>query len=177
MFLYHVVMFKMLFICVVLREPRYSSVRWAFCPVYECRGELTHLKRSWCWKRLKAGGEGGDRGGDHWVASPTPWTWLWANPERWWKTGNLECCSPWGHRESDTTEQLNDNRQNWSSREPEPVPSTSGMDEIKACTLSPIADNSSAPPSPTSSPFSSQLLLLPVRLMPTPVCQLLGTVL
>ena len=25
--------------------------------------------------------------------------------------GNLECCSPWGHKESDTTEQLN-NRNN-----------------------------------------------------------------
>ena len=23
--------------------------------------------------------------------------------------GNLECCSPWGHIESDTTEQLNSN--------------------------------------------------------------------
>ena len=26
--------------------------------------ELTHLKRPWCWKRLKAGGEGDDRGWD-----------------------------------------------------------------------------------------------------------------
>ena len=25
--------------------------------------ELTHLKRSWCWERLKAGGKGDDRGG------------------------------------------------------------------------------------------------------------------
>ena len=24
--------------------------------------ELTHLKRPWCWERLRAGGEGGDRG-------------------------------------------------------------------------------------------------------------------
>ena len=24
--------------------------------------ELTHWKRPWCWERLKAGGEGGDRG-------------------------------------------------------------------------------------------------------------------
>ena len=23
--------------------------------------------------------------------------------------GSLECCSPWGHKESDTTEQLNNN--------------------------------------------------------------------
>ena len=24
--------------------------------------ELTHLKRPWCWERLKAGGEGDDKG-------------------------------------------------------------------------------------------------------------------
>ena len=24
--------------------------------------------------------------------------------------GSLVCCSPWGHRESDTTERLNDNK-------------------------------------------------------------------
>ena len=36
--------------------------------------ELTHLKRPWCWERLKAGGEGDDRGWDGWMASPTQWT-------------------------------------------------------------------------------------------------------
>ena len=39
--------------------------------------ELTHLKRPWCWGRLKAGGEGDNRGGDGWMASPTQWTWVW----------------------------------------------------------------------------------------------------
>ena len=43
-----------------------------------------------------------------------------------------------------------------SSKEPEPVPSTSGMSEIAACPPSPIADDPSALPSPTSSPSSSQ---------------------
>ena len=38
--------------------------------------ELTHLKRPWCWERLKAGGEGDDRGWDAWTASPTQWTWV-----------------------------------------------------------------------------------------------------
>ena len=33
--------------------------------------ELTHLKRPWCWERLKAGGEGSDRGWDGWMASLT----------------------------------------------------------------------------------------------------------
>ena len=38
--------------------------------------ELTHWKRSWCWERLKAGGEGNDRGWDGWMASPTQWSWV-----------------------------------------------------------------------------------------------------
>ena len=29
----------------------------------------------------------GDRGWDGWMASPTHWTWVWANSRRWWKTG------------------------------------------------------------------------------------------
>ena len=39
----------------------------------------THWKRAWCWERLKAGGEGGDRGKDRWMASPTPWKRVWAS--------------------------------------------------------------------------------------------------
>ena len=49
--------------------------------------ELTHLKRPWCWERLKAGGERDDRGWDGWVASPTQWTWVWVNSGSWWWTG------------------------------------------------------------------------------------------
>ena len=41
-----------------------------------------------------------------------------------------------------------------SSKEAERMPSTSGVNEITVCPLSPIADNPSAVPSPTSSPFS-----------------------
>ena len=39
--------------------------------------ELTHLKRPWCWERLKTEGEGDDRGWYGWMASPTRWTWVW----------------------------------------------------------------------------------------------------
>ena len=43
------------------------------------------LKRPWCWERLKAGGEGDDRGWDGWMASPTRWTWVLVNSgSRWW---------------------------------------------------------------------------------------------
>ena len=43
--------------------------------------ELTHWKRPWCWERLKAEGEGDNRGWDGWMASPTQWTWVWVNSE------------------------------------------------------------------------------------------------
>ena len=36
--------------------------------------EPTHWKRPWCWERLRAGGEGDDRGWDGWMASLTEWT-------------------------------------------------------------------------------------------------------
>ena len=64
-------------------------------------------------------------------------------------------------------------RASGSSKESEPVPSTPGVSEIAACPPSPVADNPSALPSPTSSPSSSQYLFLPVPSMPAPVCQLL----
>ena len=49
--------------------------------------ELSHWKRPWCWERLKAEGEGDDRGWDGWMASPTRWTWVWASSRSWWWTG------------------------------------------------------------------------------------------
>ena len=41
--------------------------------------ELTHWKRPWCWKTLKAGGEGDEKGWDDLMASLTQWTWVWVN--------------------------------------------------------------------------------------------------
>ena len=49
--------------------------------------ELTHLKRHWCWERVKAGGERDNRGWDGWVASLTRCTWVWVNYWSWWWTG------------------------------------------------------------------------------------------
>ena len=50
--------------------------------------ELTHLKRHWCWERLKAGGEGDDRGWDGWMALLTQWAWVWVNSGSEWCTGS-----------------------------------------------------------------------------------------
>ena len=66
--------------------------------------EPTHWKRSWCWERLKAGRKGDNRGWDDWMASPTQWTWVWANSRRQWRTGKPGVLHPWGCRV----------RQNWS---------------------------------------------------------------
>ena len=76
-------------------------------PIFWPPEELTHLKRPWCWEGLGAGGEGDDRGWDGWLASLTPWTWVWANSGNWWWTGRPACCGSWGCKESDMTQQLN----------------------------------------------------------------------
>ena len=49
--------------------------------------KLIHLKRPWCWERLKAGGKGDDWVWDGWMASPTQWTRVWVNSGSWWWTG------------------------------------------------------------------------------------------
>ena len=54
--------------------------------------EMTHLKRPWCWERLKEG-KGDDRSWDDWMASPTRWVWVWISSRSWlWirKSGMLE---------------------------------------------------------------------------------------
>ena len=70
--------------------------------------ELTHLKRPWCWERLRAVGEEDDRGWDGW----------------WWALrvddgqGGLACCSSWGCRvRHDWTTELNYQLRNHSIEE------------------------------------------------------------
>ena len=58
-----------------------TPILWPRCE------ELTHWKRPKCWERLKARGEGDDRGWDGWMASLTRWTWVWENSGSWWWTG------------------------------------------------------------------------------------------
>ena len=80
--------------------------------------ELTHLKRPWCWERLKAGGEGDKR---------LKWLDAINNSVNMSEPalgvgdgqGGLVCCSPWGCKESDTTEPLNRVKTNeWGPRCP-----------------------------------------------------------
>ena len=60
--------------------------------------ELTYCKRSWCWERLKVGGEWDDRGWDGCLASLTQWTWVWVNLGVGDRQGSMSCCSPQGLR-------------------------------------------------------------------------------
>ena len=48
---------------------------------------LTHWKRPWCWKGLRAGREGDDRGWDGWMASLTQCKRVWENSGSWCWTG------------------------------------------------------------------------------------------
>ena len=45
------------------------------------------LEKTLMLERLKAGGEGDNRGWDGWMASPTQWTGVLASFRRWWRTG------------------------------------------------------------------------------------------
>ena len=78
----------------ILKEinPEYSSLEGLMLKLkkLQCFGhwceELTHWKRPWCWERLRAGREVGDRGLDGWMASPTQWAYVWANSRSWGRT-------------------------------------------------------------------------------------------
>ena len=77
--------------------------------------ELTHLRRLWCWERLKAGGEGDDRGWDGWVASLTQWTWVWASSRSLWWTGKPGVLQSMC-KELDMTEWLDLTELNWNPK-------------------------------------------------------------
>ena len=66
---------------------KYRCWSWISSTLATWYEELTDLKRPWCWERLKAGGEGDDRGWDGWMASPAQLTWIWVDSRSWWWTG------------------------------------------------------------------------------------------
>ena len=70
-----------------------------------CEG-LTHWKRPWCWERQEQRAAEDEMVG--WHHRPNGHEFEQA-PGVGDGQGTLVCCSPWGHKESDTTEQLNNN--------------------------------------------------------------------
>ena len=88
---------------------------------YSLKGLMLKLKllilwppdeKNWLiWKDPDAGkewrqAEGEDRRWDGWMASLTQWTWVWVSSGVGDGQGGLACCSPWGCKQSDTTELL-----------------------------------------------------------------------
>ena len=60
---------------------------WSYSSLAIWCKELTHLKRPWCWVRLRTGGEGDKRGWNVWLSSLPQWAWVWVNSGSWWWTG------------------------------------------------------------------------------------------
>ena len=52
------------------------------------KGRSDSFEKTLMWERLRAGGEGDDRGWDGWMASATQWTWVWMDYRSWWWTGS-----------------------------------------------------------------------------------------
>ena len=90
-------------------SPEYSleGLIWSSNTLATWCKELTHWKRPWCWARLKSGGEGDDRGWDGWMDYCLDGHEFEQALGVGDGEGGQACCSPWGFKESDTTEQLN----------------------------------------------------------------------
>ena len=69
------------------------------------------LEKTRMWGRWRgAGKEEAVRERDGWMASLTQWTWVWANSGWCEGQGSLVCCRPWGYKESDSTQGLNNEK-------------------------------------------------------------------
>ena len=93
--------------CICIRQSLFVALPCKLLALATWCKEPTYWKRPWCWERLRAGEEGGDRGWDDWLATSTQWTWVEQTPGDSEKQGSLVCCSLWGHKELDATEWLN----------------------------------------------------------------------
>ena len=87
----------------LLRVPRTArrsnqSILKKINPQYSLEGLMLKLKlqyfnlderltKTLMLGKIEAGGEGGERGWDGWMASSTQWSWDWANSGRQWRTG------------------------------------------------------------------------------------------
>ena len=65
--------------------------------------ELIHWKKTLMLGKIESRRRGGNRGWDGWMASPTQWTWVWANSGRQWRTERPGTQQLMGCKESDKT--------------------------------------------------------------------------
>ena len=84
--------------------------------------EADSLEKTLMLGKTKGRRRKGNREWDGWMASPSQWTWVWASSGRWWGTRKPGVLHPWGRKESDTTEWLNNNpwKSHWSPRRSSP---------------------------------------------------------
>ena len=73
---------------------RWGSKGQNLLEVWENVSQYNQKVQNYVWpvpsqdgERLRAGGEGDDRGWDGWMATPNQWTWVWVNSGSWWWTG------------------------------------------------------------------------------------------
>ena len=83
-----------------------AEANWSSILVHQMR-RADSLERLWCWERLRAGEEAGNREWDVWMASLTQWMWVWANSGRECMTGKPGMLHTWDYKELDMTWQLN----------------------------------------------------------------------
>jgi len=92
---------------LMLKKKKKKNWCWSSNALASWFKELIHWKRLWCWERLKAGGEGYDKGWDGWMASLIQWTWVWARSgSRWW-TGRPDVLQSMGSQRVGHNERLN----------------------------------------------------------------------
>ena len=65
------------------------------------------LEKTLMLRKIEGRRRRGRRGWDGWMASPTQWTWVWANFGRWWRTGKPGMLQSMDCKESDMTKRLN----------------------------------------------------------------------
>ena len=75
--------------------------------IFLIQASVLHIKVCAPWRRAGHSQCGYIGASEGWMASSTQWIWIWGDGDR---QGSLECCIPWGRKESDTTEWLNNNR-------------------------------------------------------------------
>ena len=77
---------------------------WHLAQSHSGREQLTQGKRPWIWERLRTGGEAGTKdetvGWYYWLKGHEFEQSLGESEGR----GSLACCSPWGHKESNTSD-------------------------------------------------------------------------
>ena len=73
-----------------------------------CRADS--LEKTLILGKIEGRKEGDNRGGDDWTASLTQWTWVSAISGKWWRTEKPGMLSPWGYKELNATEWLNNSK-------------------------------------------------------------------